>query len=80
MQKYIIKIYVFLPKIHTIMFKTFGNFYFFSQILKLPICFEHDCLKNDFFLKGEMDKLNFHFFKIALNSDILQFWAFLGRF
>ena len=31
-----------------------------------------------FFLKGEMDK--FPFFKIALNSDILQFWAFLGRF
>ena len=27
-----------------------------------------------------MDKLNFQFFKIALNSDILQFWAFLGRF
>ena len=27
-----------------------------------------------------MDKLNFQFFKIALNSDILQFWGFLGRF
>ena len=27
-----------------------------------------------------MDKLNFQFFKIALNSDILPFWAFLGRF
>ena len=27
-----------------------------------------------------MDKLDFQFFKIALNSDILQFRAFLGRF
>ena len=31
MQKYIIKIYVILPKIHTIMFKTFGNFDFFLK-------------------------------------------------